>query len=101
MEGKSLVDHHRAQIRIQHRRTQRILGTADDHWLIDELVLRPTKAAPFHADPWPPLGRSAGDDQHLEVRQYPLLPAQRRRQDVGHCTGYFAMRIPVSGMLPE
>ena len=101
MEGEALMDHHRGKIRVQHCRAQRILGAADDHWLIDEQILRPSQATPFHCDSGPSLGRCAGDDQHLEVRRGRFVPAETGRQDVGHRAGDFAVRIPVGRVLPE
>ena len=101
VEGEALVNNHRGQIGVQHCRTQRILCAADNHWAIDERILRAPQATPFHCDRGPSLGRRAGDNQRLEVRRRRLVPTKTRRQDIRHRAGDFTVRIPVGCVLSE
>src|SRR3569833_2846809 len=99
--GKTLVDEHGAEIRIEHRRAERILETASEDRLIDERVHWPAQLSPFRRKVGPVGGGYAGHDQGFEIRPARAALTEPRRQQIRHFVLGICMRFPITGMLAK
>ena len=65
--GEAVVDHHRLEVGVEDHGERRVLERADEHRLVDELVLGAPQLPDLLGVRGPARGRRRRDEQHLEV----------------------------------
>ncbi len=94
--GKALVDHHRLEVGVEDDTERRVFERADEHGLVNELVLRAAQLPHLLDVCGPARGRRRRDEEDLEVWLRGRLPhrgrhhALRRRRVV--------LRLPLAGI---
>src|SRR5215468_10482270 len=95
------MDNYGRKVRIEQRRAESVLETADEDRLIDERIQRPAKPAPFRGESRPTRGGRTGDNQCLKIRSMCVRASQGRRQHIGGRTVAFFLRAPIAGALSK
>ena len=95
------MDNHGGKIRVEHRRAERVLETADEDRLIDERIQRPAKSAPLRSKSGPARSGRPRDDQDLEIRSMCIRAPEGWRQHIRRYSLAVLVRLPIAGVLAE
>ena len=100
-EYETFIDDDGGDIRVEHKRTERIFYAPDENGLIDESIQGTTKPAPFGRHRRPPFRRSSGYNQRFEVRPLRIATTESRWQNIANGAFVILLCFPVVSIPTE